>query len=71
MKCEYSEMGQCEGEVKVRKSMTAYHFEGVKNSPEDPNRDFHACDTCYSEHVAHWADMWNDYYSAVGGILIE
>ena len=62
--CEYKSgeiwCGDCRGEVKFRKSMTAYHFEGKKNSLDDPNRQFMACDGHYEEYVAHWRDMWSN-----------
>lgn len=55
-KCEYYHPSQsdCSGEAKLRGSMTAYHFEGVINSPEDPNRDFFACDRHYEEYCDYW-----------------
>jgi hypothetical protein len=70
MKCEFEQKGIgeptcCEGEVKLRHAMTAYHFEGVKNSPEDPNRDFYACEGCYQAYVEYWQYMWDEYYSSV------
>jgi len=68
VKCEYEDHPYCEckGEIKIRKAMTAYHFEGVKNSPEDPNRDFTACEEHYEAYVEHWTEMWNEYYSSIG-----
>jgi hypothetical protein len=74
MICEYNHPhnpeGPCEGEVKVRSSMTQYVFDGVKNSPEDPNRDFQACEYHYQCYREYWNEMWNDYYSMIrGGIF--
>jgi len=63
--CEENPNGECEGEIRVRHAMTAYHFEGEKNSPEDPNRDFYACDSCYAAYVEHWTWMWEEYYNSV------
>lgn len=63
MTCEYEggPFGPCEGEVKLRSAMTAYHFEGCRNSPEDPNREFSACDSCYQEYAAHWSEAWREH----------
>jgi hypothetical protein len=68
MICEHTDCpdGPCEGEVSKRSAMTAYHFEGVRNSKEDPNKDFIACDFHYACYTEHWTEMWNEYYSALG-----
>jgi hypothetical protein len=72
MKCIYDDyprfMGDmgCEGEVKLHQSMTAYHFEGEKNSAEDPNKDFYCCDAHYKEYEAFWQDMWDEYRASQG-----
>lgn len=64
MECEFETHpdGSCEGEIKVRKAMTAYHFEGVRNSKEDPNRDFLACELHHGWYVDYWSEMWAEYY---------
>lgn len=63
-KCEYCDtqdfLGRCRGEVKKRGAMTAYHFEGVRDSKEDPNRRFMACDEHHEQYVEHWTDMWSN-----------
>ena len=68
MKCEHANHpdGPCEGEIELRGSMTAYHFEGTPNSPEDPNRSFYACDLHYEWYQEYWQGMWDEYY---GGLL--
>jgi hypothetical protein len=68
VKCEYERLDAegkicCGGDIKLRKAMTAYHFEGEKNSEEDPNRDFYACEDCYKEYTDHWTWMWDEYYA--------
>lgn len=71
MTCRYhdeaTEMGPCQGEVKTRHAMTAYHFEGCPNSPEDPNRDFQACDAHWEDYRAFWQEQWDEYYAMVRG----
>jgi hypothetical protein len=63
MKCEYLGHGpDCSGEVSIRHAMTRYVFDGKKNSPEDPNRDFLACETHWGEYEDHWKEMWHQYY---------
>ena len=54
MKCEYCG----EPDAKIVKAMTAYHFEGERNSPEDPNRDLTLCEQCKWEYEDHWEEMW-------------
>lgn len=68
MKCEHERIDVdgktcCEGEVQVRGAMTAYHFEGVLNSPEDPNRDLTLCEACWEEYYDYWQERWDEYYS--------
>ena len=65
MKCEYEEEGHCSGEIRNCHAMTAYHFEGIKNSPEDPNKDFIACDGHYEDYAQHWQEQWDEYYGMV------
>lgn len=64
LKCEHDHPdhpeGPCEGEIKIRGSMTMYHFEGCNNSPEDPNRDFAACDAHYEGYRAYWQERWDE-----------
>jgi len=65
-KCEYEgDYCECSGEVKTRHAMTAYHFTGTPNSPEDPNRDFLACEAHYEAYAEHWNSMWNEYYADI------
>lgn len=63
-KCEHAHYqhitARCEGEVKMRGAMTAYHFEGTPNSKEDPNKSFLACKAHHDEYVDHWTDMWSN-----------
>lgn len=67
MTCEYYDNPEypCSGEVKLRKSMTAYCFDGVKNSPEDPNKDFYCCDEHYKDYYDYWKEQWDEYYSQI------
>lgn len=66
--CEYyasdNHMGPCDGRVRVRHAMTAYHFEGKRNSLDDPNRDFVACEAHWQDYHQHWSDMWAEYYNS-------
>jgi hypothetical protein len=65
MKCHYENCdGICEGKIELYHAMTAYHFEGVRNSPEDPNKDFYACEYHYGIYEDHWKNMWNEYYGS-------
>lgn len=62
MSCKYAFSDTpCEGEIQTRNAMTQYHFDGVSNSPEDPNADFQACQVHWEEYEAHWTDMWEQY----------
>lgn len=67
--CQYGHddnpFGPCEGKVELRHAMTAYHFEGERNSPEDPNKDFLCCEMHYEEYCKHWKEQWDEYYSMV------
>lgn len=70
MKCHWERLDAegkicCEGEVKLRHAMTAYHFEGEPNSPEDPNKDFYACEACWIEYRDYWQERWDEYYSGI------
>ena len=68
VKCKYSDHpdGPCEGELKTIYARTAYHFEGIPNSPEDPNRDLILCEFHAKSYQEYWTNMWNEYYSSVG-----
>lgn len=65
--CSYWECpwSYCGGEVKVRKSMTAYYWKEEMGTP-NPNADFLCCDEHHKDYVAHWTEMWDEYYSAIG-----
>ncbi len=54
----------CEATKGARResAQTAYHYEGVVGSDDDPNRPVSLCRKCAREHHAHWNDMWADYY---------
>lgn len=66
MKCEYEgHICECFGEVSLHHAMTKYVFDGIKNSPEDPNKDFFACDDHWEEYRTHWQEMWDIYYGEV------
>lgn len=57
---QFTNLPPCSGNVELRSSMTAYDFNGVKNSPEDPNRPFWYCDYHYGNYVDYWQDMWSN-----------
>lgn len=66
--CEYKDDPswiECGGEVKVRPAMTAYVYEGPENAPEDPNRDFAACENHYTAYLEYWDEMWKEYWSNI------
>ena len=65
MKCEYEEQEGCSGKIENRHAMTAYHFEGIANSLEDPNKDFLACDGHYDDYERHWQEQWDEYYGMI------
>ncbi len=72
MICEYEgHNGECSGKVTSRGSMTAYHFEGVRNSEEDPNRDFVACDLHYEDYYSFWKEQWDEYNGMVYEGIVE
>lgn len=64
--CEYkidSHYGSCcDGSTKLRKAMTAYHWDG---NGENPNRPFMSCELHYQEYHEYWSDMWQEYYSSI------
>jgi hypothetical protein len=68
MKCQYEGLGpgggECGGKVELHGAMTAYHFEGVPNSPEDPNKDFYCCELHYKDYEEFWQTQWDEYYSS-------
>lgn len=69
MKCEYEHLkdhaGPCSGVIEIRHAMTRYVFDGVPNSPEDPNRDFIACEEHANQYNAFWQEQWDEYNSIV------
>lgn len=71
MKCIYENAPtftgepSCEGKVELRHALTAYHFDGVKNSEEDPNKDFYCCEAHYEEYYQYWKERWDEYYSGL------
>lgn len=61
-------MGGCKGcgsifGVKWHRSRTAYHYEGVRDVPGDPNGRWLACPKCRAVDDEYWSDMWAEYYS--------
>jgi len=44
--------------VQSESGRSAYHFEGVRGSLEDPNRNRWLCRECAAEWHAHWDEMW-------------
>ena len=46
--------------VQWESSRTAYHFDGLIGSPDDPNRPVALCRACAKDHHRHWDDMWAD-----------
>lgn len=64
--CEHKgHQGPCVGTVKLRHSMTRYHWDPASGTP-DPNRDFYACDEHNLQYREFWTEQWNEYYSAIG-----
>lgn len=63
--CEGVE-GPCEATegVEPESSRTMYPFEGVRGSPEDPNRPIYLCCACAKVHHEHWDEQWKDYYAS-------
>lgn len=65
MKCDCENMGYpCEGEVKMRHSMTAYHWDKESGKP-DPNANFPACESHYLDYYTHYKEMWDEYYAGI------
>jgi hypothetical protein len=42
-------------------AMTAYAWAGWPDP--NPNRDVYLCAPCRADHIEHWTEMWNEYYS--------
>lgn len=63
-RCEHC--GSFEG-VEFESGRTAYEFDGVQGSPEDPNRDRLYYRQCAVEHHAYWDECWADYRTSVRG----
>lgn len=61
--CEHC--GTTDGDIKLESSRTMYYFEGVIDSPEDPNHDIMLCRECAAAHHEYWDEMWADYYSGL------
>jgi hypothetical protein len=53
------------GGVALESARTAYHYEGVRGAPEDPNRPVPLCRECAVEHHAHWDEMWAEYHASL------
>ena len=51
--------------INVHRAMTAYPFDGEKNSIDDPNKDLTLCDSCWEDYKEYWADMWREYYANI------
>jgi hypothetical protein len=49
--------------VALEPSRTAYHFEGERGSPDDPNRPVPLCRPCAEEYHAYWDERWAEYYA--------
>lgn len=61
MKCD--ECGLTTDSVRHREGMTAYHWDG---QGEDPNDTGILCDVCYEEYRDYWSSMWAEYRSSQG-----
>lgn len=46
--------------------MTAYHYEGPTNAPDDPNRWSFYCRRCAYDHDEYWRAMWDEYHASRG-----
>lgn len=67
--CEYPHIDyECEGEVKLRESMTRYHYdaEDRASGKENPNKPFYACEAHWRCYYDYWREQWNEYYSSQG-----
>ena len=51
--------------VEMESSRTAYHYEGVRGGPNDPNRPIPLCRDCAQEHHYHWDGLWAEYQSGL------
>lgn len=60
LKCGYitDPTVECDGEVKERKTMTAYVWDG---EGEDPNYIPPMCESHWKEYYDHWSEMWAEY----------
>lgn len=65
--CAFCNHSPCEGEVKLRSSMTAYHYseEDRESGKPDPNAPFVACDGHYEDYRLFWQLQWDEYWSSV------
>jgi hypothetical protein len=67
--CEYPNIdGVCGGEVKLRTSMTKYHYSAEDRAAgkEDPNKSFYACENHWQDYYDYWREQWAEYYGSQG-----
>lgn len=59
MICEYCSNGldDCKGEIKSRRALTAYHWNG---KGIDPNRNLILCEDHYEMYAEYWEQRWDD-----------
>jgi len=48
--------------VAMESSRTAYHYEGPKAGPDDPNKPVPLCRACAEDHHNYWDEMWSYHY---------
>ena len=58
VKCE--ECSSTEGVLSVH-ALTAYHWDGPEDSPDNPNRSRMYCPACAKEYTEYWTAMWDEY----------
>ena len=56
--------GSTEG-VEMRSSMTAYHWEGAWDDPENPNRPWPGCPHCAEDYRLQMQSQWDDYHAGL------
>jgi hypothetical protein len=51
---------QCDStnDVREESGRSAYHFEGVRESKDDPNRKRWLCRECAADWRVYWDEMW-------------
>lgn len=51
--------------VELRLRMTAYHWDGAIDDPENPNAPWLGCPNCAEDYRREMQSQWDDYYAGL------